>query len=47
MIDPKRIHFDKLANPLCVNLVRWETYSHSRTEGFDALFSCVGSMEVV
>jgi len=47
MIDPKRIHFNKLANPLRVHFVRWEAYSHSWTEGFDALFSCVGSMEIV
>lgn len=45
--DPKRIHIDKLANPLRVNLFRRQINSHSRKTWVDSLLRCIRSMEVV
>jgi hypothetical protein len=45
--DPKRIHIDKLANPLRFNFVRRETNSHSRKTWVNSLLRCIWSMEVV
>jgi hypothetical protein len=45
--DTQRVHFDKLANPLRIDFVRWETDSYCRTKGIDALLRCFRAMEVV